>query len=103
MRKLLVALLGAAVAATPMVIVVGPAAADTPGCVTRAEYRAVKHGMTKTKVHGIFDTRGNRQAIASSGRYTVEIRSYKTCSRFSAVAVSYQNGRLSTKSAVWVG
>jgi hypothetical protein len=37
---------------------VGPAAADTPGCVTRAEYGRVRDGMTRGKVHDIFDTNG---------------------------------------------
>jgi hypothetical protein len=35
-----------------------PASADTPGCVTRAEFRNVSEGMSKHRVHRIFDTRG---------------------------------------------
>ena len=31
---------------------------DTPGCVTRAEYRAARSGMTPKKVAAIFDTWG---------------------------------------------
>jgi hypothetical protein len=79
------------------------AQADTPGCVTRAEYRHVHKGTTKHRVAVIFDTAGKREAIAHSGGYTEEIRTYKTCSRYSAVAISYGNGRLDAKSAVWVG
>jgi hypothetical protein len=79
------------------------AQADTPGCVTRAEYRHVHKGMTKHRVAHIFDTAGKREAYATSGGYTAEIRSYKTCRRYSAVAISYGNGRLDAKSAVWVG
>lgn len=37
-----------------------PAQADTPGCVTRAEYRHVHKGMTKERVHRIFDARAHR-------------------------------------------
>ncbi len=81
----------------------GAAAADTPGCVTRAEYRNVHKGMTKARVARIFDTAGKRDAFARSGQYTSEIRSYNTCSKYSAVAISYGNGRLDAKSAVWSG
>src|SRR5688572_3955510 len=76
-----------------------PASADTPGCVTRKEYRAVTKGMSKSAVHAKFDTAGKRQAIATTSGYTVEIRSYRTCSPYSAVSISYENGRLSAKSA----
>jgi hypothetical protein len=83
--------------------VAAPAAhADTPGCVVKAEYRQVQKGMTKRRVHRIFDTDGKRDAIARSGGQTFEIRSYRTCSRFSAVSLSFDNGRMSGKSAVWV-
>jgi len=39
-------------------VTAGPAAADTPGCVTKKEYRKVHKGMTRERVHRIFDTRG---------------------------------------------
>lgn len=85
-----------------------PAQADTPGCVTRKEYRSVKKGWTKARVDRRFDTSGNRVAIASSGGFKTSVWSYKTCSRFSAVSVSYDKHgtspwRLAAKSAVWVG
>ena len=84
-----------------------PAAADTAGCVTRAEYRAVHKGYSMTRVHRIFDTAGKRAAIATSGGYGSQIRSYRTCSRFSAVSVSFFRRpggiwRMDAKSAVWV-
>lgn len=88
---------------------IAPAAqADTPGCVTRAEYRSVSKGMTKPKVHGIFDTDGRRMSIASSGGYSSEVRTYKTCSPYSSVAISWNKNpggvwKLGAKSAVWVG
>ena len=31
---------------------------ETPGCVSRSEFRAVKDGMSQAKVHGIFGTTG---------------------------------------------
>lgn len=81
---------------------------DQRPCVTRGEYRAVHKGMTKAKVQAIFDTKGKRQAIAWSGGYASEVRSYRTCSPYSAVSVAFDKrpGRpfkLSAKSAVWTG
>lgn len=102
MNKFVAAAMSAAVAAAPLVVAVSPAAADTPGCVTRAEYKAAHKGMGKKKVHSIFDTKGKQLSWASMGGYTSEMRSYKTCSRYSAVTVLYSNGKLDTKSAVWI-
>ncbi len=95
---------GLALALGSLVVATSPAAAaqDTPRCVTKKEYRKVHKGMTKKRVHRIFDTRGRRDAFAQSGGHTAEIRSYRTCSRFSAVSISYGDGRLDGKSAVWV-
>jgi hypothetical protein len=78
------------------------ASADTEGCVTRKEFRHVDKGMANLRVAQIFDTAGKRQAFASSGGHTAEIRSYNTCSRYSAVAISFGNGRLDARGAVWV-
>ncbi len=75
--------------------------ADTPRCVTRAEYERVDAGMSKRRVHRIFDTRGRRTAISSSGGATAEVRSYRPCRRHSAVSVAYRSGRVGAKSAVW--
>jgi hypothetical protein len=80
----------------------------SPGCVTRAEYGKVRKGMTQGQVHATFGTAGKRSAKATSGGFVSEIRTYKTCSAFSTVAVSYSANpggplRLSAKSAVWVG
>lgn len=77
------------------------AQADTPGCVNRGEYRQVHKGMTKRRVHQIFDTRGRRVAFSRNGRFTSEIRRYRACPRRSAVSVGYGNRRVRSKSAVW--
>jgi hypothetical protein len=89
-------------ALTASLLTATTASADTLGCVARSEYRSVSKGMSKRHVANIFDTAGSRMSIASSGGYTVEIRSYKTCLQFSSVVIAYENGRLSNKSAVWV-
>ena len=78
-----------------------PASADTPGCVTRGEYRSVSKGMAKWRVASIFDTRGSRQVYSTSGGYSIEIRNYRTCLPYSVVSIAFENGRLSNKTAVW--
>lgn len=98
-----VALFGGTLAVAPA----ASAANGTPGCVTKAEYKKAKKGMTKKRVKKIFGTGGKRDAHASSGGYVSEIRSYKTCSKYSAVAIAFDKApgsklRLSAKSAVWV-
>lgn len=77
------------IASTGLVtLTAGPAAADTPGCVTRAEFRQVHDGMTKGLVHRIFDTAGHRESIGSGG----ESREYRTCAgnSYSYASVDYE-------------
>jgi len=95
------------VAAAGLAVPATSAQADTPGCVTRTEYRSVSRGWTKARVDRRFDTAGHRMAIASSGGYSTSIWNYRTCSQFSAVSISYdKHGSgswvLTAKSAVWV-
>jgi hypothetical protein len=93
MKQALVALATSAAIVVPTAVVTAaPAAAGyTPGCVDRAEFRKVKDGMTKAKVHEIFDTRGKRMSIGSGG----ESREYRTCSgdSWSYVSVDYERNR----------
>jgi hypothetical protein len=79
------------------IAVATPALADTPGCVSRAEYRQVHRGMTKPHVHRIFDTAGHRDAAHGN----IEVRGYRTCPRHSAVSLTYRKRRVSTKVAIW--
>lgn len=68
--------------------------ADTRPCVTRGEYRQVSKGMTKLRVHAIFDTGGKRLFI-NRGQVTNEGREYRVCghprSGGSYVQVQYDN------------
>lgn len=85
MFKLLVTVtLAAATLVGPAVVT---AQADTPGCVTRAEYRHVQRGFSKARVHHIFDTRG-KFAYGSSGYGFT--RDYKTCTKYGSVSVDYK-------------
>lgn len=80
----------------PLMLVVGPAGADTPGCVTHAEYRHVHHGMTRGRVHDIFDTSGT-SLFENPGVVHNSAREYRMCSAWRAatsdskVQVQYNN------------
>lgn len=84
------------------------AAADTPGCVTRGEYRAVHKDYSIARVHRIFDTDGRKIGGAKGGGFASQVRSYRTCRSLSSVVMQYDRSRgtiwkLTAKSAVWVG
>jgi hypothetical protein len=66
-------------------------------CVSKKEYRQVKKGFTKARVHRIFGTAGT----LAGRRGGIEARGYKGCTTYGAVGVSYRNGRLIAKNAVW--
>ena len=100
MKQKFAAALATAALITGGAVAVAPAA-DAAGCVTQREFSHAKKGMTKTKVAHIFGTKGRRSSYASSGGYTAEVRSYKTCTPYGSVAVSYMNGRLQAKSGVF--
>ncbi len=70
-----------------------PASADTPGCVTRAEYKSVHRHYSQLRVRHIFDTPG--KLSYQSGSY--KTREYNTCTKYGYVAVSYRHGRVISK------
>jgi hypothetical protein len=84
------------------------ASADTPGCVTRSEFRAVHKDYSIGRIHRIFDTDGRKIGGATGGGFTSQVRSYRTCRPLSSVVIQYDRSRgtiwrLTAKSAVWVG
>ena len=84
------------------------AAADTPGCVTRSEYRAVHKDDSIARTHRIFDTDGRKIGGAKGGGFASQVRSYRTCRPLSSLVIQYDRSRgtiwtLTAKSAVWVG
>jgi len=74
MKTVLVGLAAAAALATPLAVA-APANADTPGCVSRVEFRQVHQGMTKARVQSIFDTKGFF-VTGGGGGY---VKGYKQC------------------------
>lgn len=82
--------------AVPLVGASPPASADTPGCVSGAEYRRVHDGMTRGAVHRLFDTKG-RNLFENPGAVHNSAREYRMCAAFRAatgdtkVQVQYNN------------
>ncbi|HXH80278.1 hypothetical protein [Nocardioides sp.] len=111
-------ILTGAVAGSTLLVVGGvPASADTPGCVTRHEWRQVYivadgtgtgpgSGGTKSRFHGIFDTAGSRKIYeepAPDFRY--QVRRYEKCARPGYYRVTYHqylaDGDWSAWSSYW--
>jgi hypothetical protein len=102
---------GKLVAALAVVIaglaLVPTASADTPGCVTKAEFRKVSKGDGIRRVHRIFDTKGKQTAYMSGSAYypAWQSRQYRGCPSYSIVSVDYERKagvwRVVSKFAVW--
>lgn len=94
---------GAALALGSTVVVSSPAAADTPGCVTKSEFRKVRKDMKRERVHRIFDTNGRQTYTYWIGGDHYSGREYRACRhpRWSIVQVDYVNARVDGKFAYW--
>lgn len=79
----------------------GVPAAMAGGCVSEKAFAKAKTGMSVSQVAKIFGTNGTRGAYSKVGSSSAEVRSYKTCTPYGSVAVSYMNGMLSAKSGVF--
>lgn len=96
-------LVTAAMAVAPM-MVSAPATAATAGCVTKAEFHKVTHGMSRTRVKRIFGTDG-KQSFFYTG---YQSRDYKSCfdPKWSSVSVDFRKRsgvwRVSSKMAFWI-
>ncbi|WP_296606951.1 hypothetical protein [Nocardioides sp.] len=109
MRKTLPSLADLALVATGALTTIGATtstASAATACVTKAEYKKAKKGMTKTKIDHMFGTKGHREAGATSGGYRSEVWSYRPCTQYSAVSLAF-SGRsggpltMDAKSTVW--
>jgi hypothetical protein len=80
---------GLALAIGGVAVIAGPASADTPGCVTRAEFDRVHKGMTKKRVHRIFDFHG----IFHDGHAGGYTRAYSRCDHEHMALVTYRKTR----------
>lgn len=74
------------------------AAVRNPTCMSRVEFRHIKTGMTMTSVARIVGSRGKVSVSSSSGGFTMVIRQWTGCGRFTGSAgVTLMNGRVTTK------
>ena len=87
LRPLAAVVTGLALAVGGVIVTAAPASADTPGCVTKKEYRRIHKGMTKKRVHRIFDTRRSWFAGGSAGVYK---RTYQSCDFQHAAWIQYK-------------
>ena len=91
----------ATIAAISSTVIVGAplaAQADTPGCVTQAEFQHIHRGMSKTQVRRSFDTDGHREFVSTTGGMRDEYRTYRVCPgwgspRWSDVSINFDNDR----------
>ncbi len=96
MKKFLISTVIGLAAAT---MAIGPAHADT--CVSAKEFSKIKNGMTEAQVKKLTGTNGTVSASAGSGKYKVVLRSYKTCTKFGAVSISFMGGKAQSKAGVF--
>ena len=83
-------------------LVAGAAApASAAGCVSPGEFSKAKTGMSVSQVARLFGTNGRVMTKSSGYGNTIVIRDYDACTQFGAVSMLFENGRLSTKSAVF--
>ncbi len=98
-RSLIAVALTGAISSFGAVSLAPSASADTPGCVTRKEFKKVERGMSKNRVARIFDTKGRQSSSFRSGGDIYQTRKYNPCPRYSYVNVDYKNGHVKSKSA----
>ena len=101
-----IAPLGAATAADPAA---GSDRAATAGCVSKAEFRKLKNGMTIAQVKRLTGTNGRQvtKTALPEGKFVVG-RAYKACAPREGVGLAFSNEkgptyRLASKSASWQG
>jgi hypothetical protein len=78
------------------------ASADSPGCVTKAEYSKISRYDTTARAHRVFDTKG----VVRSQGYGMQVRTYDVCrSDYGMVTVTHErwNGTfyVERRSAYW--
>lgn len=112
-NKLVRAAVASAVAAASVVLVGPQASADTPGCVTRAEWRTIYMspdgydngpgtGGTRARVHRVFDTSGTRTWFyGDDPTFQAQVRKYRKCSSGGRYSVTYHRYKSSGQWSAW--
>ena len=107
LKKILIVVATLASLGLPVAIA-APAEAATPGCVTRAEFKAVKHGWKMPRVTRKFGTKGKVTSSWNYDGYAGVVREYRACHKpkWSYVAVTFSKEpgtamRVDGKYAYW--
>lgn len=77
MRKFIIAAVLSLAASLGVVAIESPANADTPGCVTKKEWKKITYRMQMKRVHRITDTKGDLILLTPDN--TVMVRGYPEC------------------------
>lgn len=114
-RAAAAAVLSTALAGTAALVPAGAATAEAPseraagkGCISKAEYKKIKNGMTMAKVKAITGTGGVQvsKTALPGGKFVIG-RAYKVCtSKRGAAGIAYTNQsstsyKVASKSVVW--
>ena len=82
-------------------VAAAPAAMASKGCVTAQEFAKAKTGMTPAQITKLFGTKGKETTRSEILDTVLSIRSYKTCTQFGAVSISFQDGKLQSKTGIF--
>lgn len=94
MQKIALALISA-------LLIAGASPALADSCVSSSEFSKIRTGMSELQVKNLTGTNGTVFTAAGSGKYRIVIRSYKACSKYGAVSISFMGGKLQSKSGVF--
>ncbi len=91
MRKILLGFAAtAALVLASISLAIPSASADTPGCVTRAEFLQARRGMTPRQVSAIFDVPGRVSFLSGFDGWSLQSRDYHGCKRYSYISVDFE-------------
>ena len=107
-RRAAAAVLSTVLGASCLVALPEVSASAATGCISRAEYKKVKKGMTRPQVKRIVGTNGRSEGrIEASQDYIIEKRLYRVCTSRKGAAelgfVSVRGGKykLTRKTVEW--
>ncbi len=102
-RRLVAAVVTAVALVGSTAVVASPAEAGSSRCVDRGEFKKIKRGFPKKRVHNVFDTAGRQTSFYTIGRARYEDREYKPCTsrKYGFVSIYFKNGKVTDKYVYW--
>lgn len=107
MNRFITAAVATVAVAIPVVAVAAPAqaAANSSACMSRAEFRHVKHGMSVAQVKRVVGSAGKVSVSSQAGGYRFVIRDFKTCAAWHVSNISFDakpGGSLRVSSKLYI-